>query len=67
MSEQKIPFLHLFSALGPESGLLEQAQPLLVTGAVIDRAARSLRAQLAPIPALKEDVLRRLERALGEA
>ena len=46
MSEQKIPLLQLFSAWRPEEGLAALADSALVTGAVIDKAARSIRAEV---------------------
>ena len=66
MSAQKIPFFTLFSAWEPEAALGTQLRPLMVTGAVIDRKARTLQAELegpGPLPAqLLEQTARALER-----
>lgn len=43
---QKIPFLNLFSAWRPGEELAALAGGYLVTGAVIDKAARSIRAKV---------------------
>ncbi len=46
MSEQRIPFLTLFSAWRPEGPLAALAGDALVTGVVIDKTARSIRADV---------------------
>ena len=51
MPEQKIPFLKLFSAWRPEGELAPLAGESLVAKAVIDKAARSIRAEVVcPLP-----------------
>ena len=47
---QKIPFLNLFSAWRPGEELAALAGGYLVTGAVIDKAARSIRAKVGVPP-----------------
>ncbi|MEG1878194.1 MAG: hypothetical protein RR211_01055, partial [Pseudoflavonifractor sp.] len=50
MAEQKIPFLKLFSAWSPQDELRTLAEACLVTTAKIDKATRSICANLlAPI------------------
>ncbi len=57
MPEQKIPFLKMFSAWRPEGVLSALAAESVVTGAVIDKATRAIRAEVVcpvmPAPALK--------------
>ena len=67
MPEQKIPFLTLFSAWRPEGELAALAGAALVTGAVIDKATRSIRAEVvcAGIPA--EGQRQRWEQSLAAA
>ena len=64
---QKIPFLKLFSAWTPGEMLAELAEKLLVTQAVIDKSARSIRAVVEcaslPLPAEQEA----LERSIALA
>ena len=64
---QKIPFLKLFSAWTPGEMLAELAEKLLVTQAVIDKSARSIRAAVEcaslPLPAEQEA----LERSIALA
>ena len=54
---QKIPFLNLFSAWRPGEELAALAGGYLVTGAVIDKAARSIRAKV-ECPRMPEEKLR---------
>ncbi|MEG1857673.1 MAG: PHP domain-containing protein, partial [Pseudoflavonifractor sp.] len=46
MPEQMIPFLKLFSAWKPQGALRTLAETCLVTSAVIDKATRSIRAEI---------------------
>ena len=63
--EKKIPFMELFSAWRPEPALLPALRACMVTGAVIDRGARTLQAELeCPLP-LGEGVRTTLEGALA--
>ena len=67
MSEQRIPFLNLFTAWRPEGELVALAGSALVTGAVIDRAARSIRAEVVCPAAPGGELKECWERALAEA
>ena len=61
---QKIPFLNLFSAWRPGEELAALAGGYLVTGAVLDKAARSIRAKV-ECPRLPEEGLRhQIEKSL---
>ncbi len=64
---QKIPFLKLFSAWKPEGELARIAEDLQVTRAVIDKAARSIRAEIECPQALAPAVKERLERSVALA
>ena len=67
MPEQKIPFLKLFSAWRPEGDLAPLAGECLVTKAVIDKAERTIRAEVAcPLPPSPE-LKARWERSLAAA
>ena len=64
---QKIPFLNLFSAWRPGEELAALAGGYLVTGAVIDKAARSIRAKV-ECPRMPEEGLRhQIEKSLALA
>ena len=68
MSEQKkIPFLALFSAWQPEADLRPILASMLVIGAVIDRAARCIQAQIECHACPGDEVKRRMEAALAAA
>ena len=67
MPEQKIPFLNLFSAWRPEADLLPVAGACQVTAAVIDKAARSLRAEVECALVPGAELRARLERSLAAA
>ena len=67
MPEQKIPFLTLFSAWQPEEELAALAAGCTVTGAVIDRAARSISARVECPSLPADDLRRRWERSLADA
>ena len=66
MPEQKIPFLTLFSAWQPEEELAALAAGCTVTGAVIDRAARSISARVECPSLPADDLRRRWERSLAD-
>ena len=66
MSEQKIPFLQLFSAWRSEPEVMDGLRDLLVKRAVIDPAERTLRAELEEAPRLEGSLLSRLEGELRE-
>ena len=67
MSEQKIPFLQLFSAWRSEPEVMDGLRGLLVKRAVIDPAERTLQAELEEPPHLERALLARLEGELREA
>lgn len=62
----EIPFLTLFSAWQPEEKLADQISGLMVTGAVIDRASRSIQANVLCPFSLPGELLGRLERELAD-
>ena len=64
---QKIPFLRLFSAWRPPAELAALVERYLVTGAVIDKAARSIRAEVECAPRPDEALRRTIERSLALA
>ena len=64
---QKIPFLNLFSAWRPGEELAALAGGYLVTGEVIDKSARSIRAKV-ECPRMPEEGLRhQIEKSLALA
>lgn len=64
---QKIPFLTLFSAWKPGGELAGIAEGLMVTRAVVDKAARSIRAEVECARAPEAPVKAMLERSLALA
>ncbi|MEQ2455017.1 PolC-type DNA polymerase III [Flavonifractor hominis] len=64
---QKIPFLRLFSAWHPAGELASLTEGYLVTRAVIDKSARSIRAEVECASCPAEDVKRQIERSLALA
>ena len=66
MPEQKIPFLKLFSAWQPEDELAALAAGCNVTGAVIDRATRSISARVECPSQPADDLRQRWESAQDE-
>ena len=64
---QKIPFLKLFSAWRPSGELAALTGGYLVTGAVIDQTARSIRARVECARTPEESVRRQIERSLALA
>ena len=64
---QKIPFLRLFSAWRPPEELAGLVDQYLVTRAVIDKASRSIRAEVACSRPPDDGLRRQIERSLALA
>lgn len=67
MSEQRIPFLNLFTAWRPEGELAALAGTALVTRAVIDKATRSIQAEVVCSAMPAEGQKERWEQSLAAA